>query len=136
MQSSTALIDSFIKIIGESSLLNENCQAIRAYEGTNLPVPIKKTYFSFSASESSLYLSADANGNKTEVNSIKISVNCFVPLFLSPAIIHNLAETVMLVLMNSNKSITGFTVGKTVYDKDVDAFRIGCEIRYQTEKQV
>ncbi len=136
MQSSTALIDSFIKTISESSLLNSNCQAIRAYESKNLPVPIKKTYFSFSTAESRLYFSSDANGNKTEVNSIKIAVNCFIPLTLSPAVIYTLTETVMLVLMNNNKNIIGFTVGKTVYDSEVDAFRINGELHFQTENQV
>lgn len=136
MQSATALIDSFILTITQSKVLSDSCRAIRAYEGKNLPVPIRKTYFSFSAAENSLYFSEDENGNKTEVNEIKIAVNCFIPLNLSPAVIYTLAETVMLVLMNSNNNITGFTLGKTVYDSDVDAFRISCELRFRTEKQV
>lgn len=136
MQSATALIDSFIKTVTASSLLNNSCEAIKAYESKNLPVPIKKTYFSFSAAENRLYYSVDENGNKTEVNSIKISVNCFIPLSLSPAVIYTLTETVMTVLMSSNDNIISFTVGKTEYDSDVDAFRINCELHFQTEKQV
>lgn len=136
MQSATALIDSFILTISESKVLNDACKAIRAYEGKNLPVPIRKTYFSFSAAENSLYFSEDENGGKTEVNDVKIAVNCFIPLNLSPAVIYNLAETVMLILMNSNSNITGFTMGKAVYDSDVDAFRIDCELRFRTEHQV
>ncbi len=136
MQSATALIDSFIKILTESSVLGETCQAIRAYESKNLPVPIKKTYFSFSAAENSLDCSADSDGSKTETNTVKIAVSCFIPLKLSPAVVHNLAESVMLILMNSDDGITGFTVGKTEYDSDVDAFRINCELRFQTVKKV
>ena len=136
MQSATALIDSFIKTLTESSVLGEACQAIRAYESKNLPVPIKKTYFSFSAAENSLNYSADSDGGRTETNSVKISVSCFIPLNLSPAVIYNLAESVMLILMNSNESITGFTVGKTEYDSDVDAFRIGCELHFQTVRKL
>ncbi len=136
MQSATTLIDSFIIKISESEILSDACCAIRAYESKNLPVPIRKTYFSFSAAENRFYYSYDANGNKKETNSIIISVKSFIPLDLSPAIIYNLTETVMNMLMKSNKDIIGFTVGKTEYDSDVDAFRINSEIHFQTEKQV
>ncbi len=136
MQSASALIDSFIKLLTETEVLNEACQAIRAYESKNLPVPIKKTYFSFSAAENSLNYSTDSNGDKIETNSVKISVNCFIPLSLSPAVIHNLAESVMLILMKSNDKIVGFTVGKTEYDSDVDAFRINCELNFRSVVKV
>ncbi len=136
MQAATVLIDSFIKIIRDSEMLNSNCQAIRAYESKNLPVPIKKTYFSFSALESKLFYSADESGNKTEINSIRIAVNCFIPLSMSPAVTYTLTESVLNLLMKSNKDIISFTVGKTEYDSDVDAFRINSELHYQTEKQV
>lgn len=135
MQSATVLIDSFIKKITESELLNDSCCAIRAYESKNLPVPIRMTYFSFSAAENRLYYSYSADGTKKEINSIKISVNCFIPLDLSPAVIYTLTETVMDILMKTNTEIVGFTVGKIEYDTDVDAFRINSEINYQTEKQ-
>ncbi len=136
MQSATALIDSFINTIRDSEILNNTCQAIRAYENKNLPVPIKKTYFSFSAEENRLWYSADEKGNRTEVNSIKISVNCFIPLTLSPAVIYTLTETVMAVLMNSNENIISLTVGKAEYDSDVDAFRIKGSLHFQTEKSI
>lgn len=136
MQSSTALIDTFIRTINQSELLGESCSAIRAYESKNLPVPIKKTYFSFSSAENSLFYSTDSNGNKTETNTIKIAVNCFIPLFLTPAVIYTLTETVMNILMKSNKDIIGFTVGKTEYDSDTDSFRISSELHFQTVKQV
>ena len=136
MQSAKALIDSFIKTISESEILGDSCNAIKAYESKNLPVPIRKTYFSLSASENRFYYLSDTNGNKKEINSIKISVNCFIPLDFSPAAVYSLTETVMDMLMKSNKDITGFTIGKTEYDSDVDAFRINSEIQYQTEKQI
>lgn len=136
MQSATVLIDSFIKRITESELLSDTCCAIRAYESKNLPVPIRKTYFSFSASENRLYYSYDSDGAKKEINSLKISVNCFIPLDLSPAVIYTLTETVMDILMKSNKDIIGFTVGKIEYDNDVDAFRINSELHFQTEKNI
>ncbi len=136
MQSAKFLIDSFITKISEAEILNDSCSAIMAYESKNLPVPIRKTYFSFSAAENSFYYSYDSEGNKKEVNSIKISVSCFIPLGLSPAAIYTMAETVMDMLMKSNKDIIGFTIGKTEYDSDVDAFRIRSEIHYQTEKQI
>ncbi len=136
MQSAKLLIDSFIETITGSELLNDSCSAIRAYESRNLPVPIRKTYFSLSAAENSFYYTSDQDGNKKEINSIKISVNCFIPLELSPAAVYSMAETVMDILMKSNKDIVGITIGKTVYDSDVDAFRINSEIHYQTEKTV
>lgn len=136
MQAASVLIDTFIKTISESEVLHSNCSAIRAYESRNLPVPIKKTYFSFSALENKLYYSTDEGGNKTEVNSIKIAVNCFIPLTLSPAVTYTLTESVMNLLMKSNKDIISFTVGRTEYDSDVDAFRINSELHYQKEKQV
>ncbi len=135
MKSATTLIDSFIIKISESEILSDACCAIRAYESKNLPVPIRKTYFSFSAAENRLYYSYDENGNKKEINSIIISVNCFIPLNLSPAVIYSLTETVMRFLMINTEDIIGFTVGKTEYDSDVDAFRINSEIHFQTEKQ-
>lgn len=136
MQASTGLIDSFIKTISDSEVLNSNCRAIRAYESKNLPVPIKKTYFSFSALENKVYYSTDADGKKTEVNSVKIAVNCFIPLNLSPAVVYTLTESVMFMLMKSHSNIISITVGKTEYDSDVDAFRINSELHFQTEKQV
>ncbi len=136
MQSAKNLIDSFIIKISESEILNDSCSAIRAYESKNLPVPIRKTYFSFSPAENRLYYSYDSEGNKKEINSIKISVSCFIPLELSPAVIYTMTETVMSMLMKSNDNIEGFTIGKTEYDSDVDAFRIRSEIHYQTEKPV
>ena len=136
MQSATALIDLFIEKITESELFGDSCCAIRAYESKNLPVPIRKTYFSFSAAENSVYYSFASDGTKKEINSIRISVNCFIPLELSPAGVYSLAESVMDTLMRDNRDIMGFTVGKTEYDSDVDAFRINSEIHFQTEKQV
>ncbi len=136
MQHATVLIDSFIKTISESDLLSSTCQAIRAYEAKNLPVPIKKTYFSFSAAENKFYYTRDDEGNITEVNSIKIAVNCFIPLKTSPAVMYTLAETVLRTLMSGNENITGITVGKTGYDSDVDAFKISGEIVFMTEKHI
>ncbi|MBR6568787.1 MAG: hypothetical protein IKK60_09090 [Clostridia bacterium] len=136
MQSATALIDSFIIRITESELLSDSCCAIRAYESKNLPVPIRKTYFSFSAAENKLYYSFDTDGTKKEINSVKISVNCFIPLELSPAVIYTLTETVMDMLMKGNKDIIGLTVGRIEFDNDVNAFRINSEIHFQTEKKV
>lgn len=134
MQAATELIDSFIKTLRESEVLSSSCTAIKAYESKNLPVPIKKTYFSFSALENRLFHSTDESGKRTETNSIRIAVNCFIPLTLSPAVTYTLAETVMTVLMKSHSGITGFTVGRTEYDSDVDAFRINSEIEVQSEK--
>ena len=105
MQSAKDLIDSFIIKITESEILGDSCSAIRAYESKNLPVPIRKTYFSLSAAENRVYCSCDTDGNKKEINSIKISVNCFIPLDLSPAVIYSLTETVMNMLMKSNNDI-------------------------------
>lgn len=98
-------------------------------------MPIKYTYFSFSALENKLYFSVDENGTKTEINSVKIAVSCFIPLNFSPAVAYTLTETIMNILMKSNKNIIGFTVGKTKYDSNVDAFRINSELHFQTEKQ-
>lgn len=136
MQSSTVLIDSFIDVITKAEILSDTCSAIRAYEGQNLPVPIRKTYFSFSAAENSFYFSEDKEGNTTGVNSIKIAMNCFIPLDLSPASIYTLTETVLYILMNSNENIISITAGKTEYDSDVDSFRINCEIHFRTEKRI
>ena len=136
MQSATALIDSFIRTISASSVLSDSCEAIRAYEGKNLPVPIKKTYFSFSATENKLYYTTDSQGNKKEINSVKIAVNCFIPISLSPAVTYTLAESALTVLKAGNKDIISITVGKTVYDSDVDAYKINSEIHFQTEKQI
>ncbi len=136
MQSATVLIDSFIDVITKAEVLSDTCRAIRAYEGQNLPVPIRKNYFSFSATENSLYFSEDEEGNKTEVNSIKIAMNCFIPLEFSPASVYTLTESVMNILMKSNENIISITTGKTVYDSDVDSFRINCEIHFRTEIKV
>ena len=45
MQSATALIDSFIKVLSDSNFLSDTCKAIRAYEEKNLPKK-KKNKFS------------------------------------------------------------------------------------------
>lgn len=128
MQFSSGIIDDFISSIQETTLLSKTCRLIKAYEGGNLPVPIKNIYFSFSSEETKITYSYDENGDKIETGNYVIRMNCFVPLTSSPASAHTLAESVMLYLALSNTDITGFSSGKTDYDSDVDAYRITCRI--------
>lgn len=134
MTTAYTLIDSFISIITQAQLINDSCRAIRAYEGGKLPVPIRKTYFSFSPKVSRQYYSFDENGGKLQNDEIVISVKTFIPLSLSPASIYTLTESVINVLMKSNQNITAYSVGQVSYDSDVDAFRIDSELKYQTVK--
>lgn len=128
MDFSSGIIDAFITGIQETTLLSKTCRLIKAYEGGNLPVPIKNIYFSFSSEETKVAYSYDENGDKLETCSYVIRMNCFVPLTNSPASAHTLAESLMLYLAVSNTDITGFSSGQTDYDSDVDAYRITCRI--------
>lgn len=136
MQASSILIDTFISQIEESTILSKTCETIRAYEGSNLPVPIKKTYFSFSAEENKVTYSLDENGNKIETNDVIIRMNCFTPLSSSPAVVHVLAEAILVFIALSNSSVTGFTAGQTEYDSDIDAYKIVCRINLSVTEKV
>lgn len=133
MELSQYLIEECISKVEESRLLSAACRAIKAYEGENLPVPIKKTYFSFSCEENKVVYTAMDDGSLLETNDIQLRVNCFIPLSLSPCSVHTIIESVLLYLKSNLTDICGFTVGNTEYDSNVDAYRVSSLISFHKE---
>lgn len=131
-----SLVDAFIEQVEGNMALVLACTVIKAYEAKNLPIPIKKTYLSFSGEENKVEYFTDENGKKMEKNNVTIRMSSFIPLGISPSSGQKLSELVAIYIANNNGHIDGFTVGETVYDSNVDAYRITTRIYFSeiTEK--
>lgn len=125
MQYSNNLITRLIEYINEDDALSEHGIAIRAYDTKGLPVPISKTYFSFSCKENSTVFSYDEENQPLESTSITIKMSCFSPLKDSAHMAHAMTEKVISALcMKFRESISAFTIGETDYDDDVKSYKI------------
>ncbi len=135
MHTTLELIDTYMNQIDDQLLFNMTCEVIKAYEGKNLPVPIRKIYLSFSGEENKVTYFTDESGVKMETNDIVIRMNSFVPLDNTPSSGQLISEIAGIFLALSNEGITGFNVGDIVFDSNVDAYRITSRIYFsETEK--
>lgn len=135
MKSVYGIISDFMEQIDNSMLLSVMCKQIRAYEGENLPVPIKRIYFSYSGESNRVTFFTNENGKKMEKNDITVRINCFSPLSMAPTGAHILSETILIFLAISNENITEIHIGDTEYDSDVDAYKIPCRINYSSTQE-
>lgn len=135
MRTTDSLIDAYMTQVEEYILFALTCKVIRAYEATNLPVPIRKVYFSFSGEENKVEYFTDENGKEMEKNDITVRINCFIPIGMPPSESQKLLELACLYLAVNNENIIGFTVGETEYDSDVDAYRITGRINYSSQAE-
>ena len=136
MRTTDNLIEALMTEVEEYLLSALTCKVIKAYEAENLPVPIRKIYLSFSGEENKVTYFTDENAAEMEKNDITVRINCFIPLGVPPSASQKLLEIICLYLATNVEKIVGFTVGQTVYDSDVDAYRITARINYSSEKEV
>lgn len=135
MRTTDSLIETFMNQVEEELLFDITCDVIKAYEATNLPVPIRKIYLSFAGEENKVTFFTDENGTEMEKNDITVRINSFTPIGISPSASQKLLEIVSLFLATNNEDITGFTVGEIQYDSDVDAYRITAKINYSSASE-
>ena len=126
MKKSSEIIKKIKDAINEDVDISEKCEAVRAYERTNLPVPLKKTYFSLLCEENSVI-----KGNP-DINKIVIRMPCFTPLTLPAYSANETAESIggyMDELFGDD--FPSYTIGETDYDDDVRAYKVICRLNFQ-----
>ncbi len=126
MKNSSEIIKKIKDAINEDVDISEDAEAVRAYERTNLPVPLKKTYFSLLCEENSV-----VKGNP-DTNRITIRMTCFTPLTLPAYTANEKAEAIagyMDELFGSD--FVSYTIGETDYDDDVRAYKVICKLNFQ-----
>ena len=126
MKKSSEIIKKIKNAINEDVDISEHCEAVRAYERTNLPVPLKKTYFSLLCEENSLVKGTP------DINKITIRMTCFTPLTLPAYSANETAEQIVRFMDELfGSDFVGCTIGKTDYDDDVRAYRVNCRLTFQ-----
>lgn len=126
MTSSSEIIIKIKDAINQNEDLSSDSEAVRAYEQTNLPVPLKKSYFSLSCAENSVEKTDTGNSN-----SLVIRMTCFTPLTQPPYATNDLAEKI-LQYMNSifGDDLVSYSVGETKYDDYVKAYKVICLLSF------
>ena len=126
MKSSAEIINKIKDAINEDVDLSADCEAVRAYEKTSLPVPLKKTYFSLSCESNSF-----TKGNP-DINKISIRMTCFTPLTKSAYTANETAEDLIDYLNELfSDDLISYTIGETNYDDDVRAYKVICRLQFQ-----
>ena len=126
MKKSAEIINKIKDAINEDVEISETAEAVRAYERTNLPVPLKKTYCYLLCEENSV-----TKGNP-DLNKITIRMTCFTPLTL-PAYSANETAEYILSYMDElfGSAFIGYSIGETDYDDDVRAYKVICRLNFQ-----
>lgn len=126
MKKTSEIINKIKDAINEDVDISEKCEAVRAYERTNLPVPLKKTYFSLLCEENSVI-----KGNP-DINKIVIRMTCFTPLTLPAYSANETAESIAGYMDELfGDDFTSYTIGETDYDDDVRAYKVICRLNFQ-----
>lgn len=126
MKKSSVIINKIKDAINEDVDISETAEAVRAYEHTNLPVPLKKTYFSLMCEENTLLKGSP------ELNKITIRMTCFIPLTLPSYSANETAESIVTYMDELfGSDFTGCTIGETTYDDDVRAYKVICRLYFQ-----
>lgn len=128
------IIDDMINEINHT-LIPENCMAIRGFDTKDLPIPLKKTYLSFTPEKNTVSYFEDDFSEFCQKNEATIRMTCFSPLITLASETHILLEEVLKFLNEKYiTEISGYTIGETEYDTNVKAFRIVCKIFYKQER--
>lgn len=126
MKKSSEIINKIKDAINEDVDISEYCEAVRAYERTNLPVPLKKTYFSLLCEENSII-----KGNP-DINTITVRMTCFTPLTLPAYTANEIAENIAGYMDELfGDDFTSYSIGETNYDDDVRAYKVICRLNFQ-----
>lgn len=126
MKSSAEIINKIKNAINEDAELSADCEAVRAYEKTTLPVPLKKTYFSLSCEDNTF------TKGTPDINKISIRMTCFTPL-TKPAYTANETAEKLIDYLNElfSDDLVSYSIGETDYDDDVRAYKVICRLQFQ-----
>lgn len=126
MKSSAEIIKKIKNAINEDVDFSADGEAVRAFEKTSLPVPLKKTYYSLSCEDNTL-----TRGNP-DTNRISIRMTCFTPL-TKPAYTANEAAEKIFEYMEElfSDDLVSYSIGETDYDDDVRAYKVICRMQFQ-----
>ena len=126
MKLSSQIINKIKDAINEDVDLSADCEAVRAFEKTTLPVPLKKTYFSLSCEDNTL-----TKGNPT-ANRITIRMTCFTPLTKPAYTANETAEKFSEYIEELfSDDLVSYSIGETDYDDDVRAYKVICRLQFQ-----
>lgn len=126
MKSSAEIINKIKNAINEDVDLSKDGEAVRAFEKTTLPVPLKKTYFSLSCEDNTL-----TKGNPA-VNKISIRMTCFTPLTKPAYTANETAENILHYMEEIfSDDLISYSIGETDYDDDVRAYKVICRLQFQ-----
>lgn len=126
MKSSAEIINKIKDAINEDVDLSAESEAVRAFEKTNLPVPLKKTYFSLSCENNTF------TKGTPDINKLSIRMTCFTPL-TKPAYTANETAEKLIVYLEElfDDDLVSYSIGETDYDDDVRAYKVICRLGFQ-----
>lgn len=134
---SSEIITDIITYINKDLSYTPFCTAVRGYDTDSLPLPLRTTYLSFVPDEYNFSYYEDSTTPLCEKDTITIRLNCFAPLRRKPTASHALVEAVLdEVKDNFGTNLTKFTIGKTEFDDDVNAYKITCYLEFVYERSV
>ena len=126
MKSSAEIINKIKNAINGDVDLNDGCEAVRAFEKTTLPVPLKKTYFSLSCEDNTL------TKGTPDTNRISIRMTCFTPLTKPAYYANETAEKIFTYMEEIfSDDLVSYSIGETDYDDDVRAYKVICRLHFQ-----
>lgn len=126
MKSSAEIIKKIKDAINGDVDLSADCEAVRAFEKTTLPVPLKKTYFSLSCEDNTL------TKGSPDTNIISIRMTCFTPLTKPAYTANETAEKIFEYMEELfGDDFVSYSIGETDYDDDVRAYKVICRLQFQ-----
>lgn len=126
MKSSAEIIKKIKDAINEDVDFSADGEAVRAFEKTTLPVPLKKTYYSLSCENNTL-----TKGNPS-TNRISIRMTCFTPLTKPAYTANETAEKIFEYMEELfSDDLVSYSIGETDYDDDVRAYKVICLMQFQ-----
>ncbi len=129
MIESYEILQNILTLINEDLGLSFLCQAIKAYDTKNLPIPLDMTYFTVSCEENKNTYYEDDTAQQCMKNTVTIRLNCFAPLRRIPYMSHGLCEiAVKFISDHYMPYVKSAQVGETQYDSEVKAFKVPCTI--------
>ncbi len=127
MTNSSQLISVIINSVNQDVDLSALCLAVRAFEKTNLPVPLKKTHLALSCIKNSVSIE-----NGSTINDLTVKIACYTPLTKAAYSGNNLMENIFQYLEDIfPETVTSYGYKETVYDKDVRAYRLISEVNFR-----
>lgn len=131
MITTSSIINKIVSSLNCDADFVEAGTAVRAFELTTLPVPLKQAYFSLSASKNAVSFSTNSSGTVTEEQSVSIKMTCYTPLTRPAYTTNDLAESVLEYMAEIfGEALTGYTLGETDYDSDVNAYKVICYLNF------